>query len=161
MTMQTDSLVQTEFDNRIGRRSAPVRLVLGIRAFVPEIGAVAVFRTETRFILFQFKLFPVESDRRGIEQCSVQLLVRLVAGIAAELVVIENMRTENKLAFDLLHLDFGTGGNVSGLEKTVRFTIGFNIAINFCLDFAVPAFPVSRTHHPVLFFYRHHGNSPD
>ena len=68
MAMGLDPLALTEIYELVRRRTPPVRLALGMLAVVPELLCVPILRRETQPSRLRFKRFPVERNRRTVEQ---------------------------------------------------------------------------------------------
>ena len=140
--VQPDSLRQAELHDRIDRGAAPVRLALRVAAAIPELRRIAVFRAEARTPLLQFKLLPVERDRRGVEERAVKLFIARVALVGAELVEVENVCAENEIVRQLLDPDFASGGGSGQLKQPVGLAMLFDVGVDPPLLVVVPQRPV-------------------
>ena len=119
-----------------------MRLVFRIGAAVPELRRIAVFRAETGTTLLQFERFPVERDRRRVEERPVKLLVTRIALVAAELIEVEDVRAEDEVVRKLFGPDLAPGGGSRQLKLAVGLAILLDVGVDPALFVVIPECPV-------------------
>ena len=76
---------------------------------VPVFCCIPEFGSKPGLAFFQFKSAPVESDGGTVEDIAVQGFILFIALIGSELIIVEDMGSENKIVLDLFHFDRCTG----------------------------------------------------
>ena len=134
-----------------GRRrgTAPVRMLhcLGARKRIPEPRGVLVVAKGAEAPGHGLVLAPVERDGRLVEDATFAV-ARLVGGVplvAAELVVVEDVRAEAEGVADLLdlHLRAVRRGD---FERCVGLAVRLDFGVDLRLDLVVPDAPVLLAH---------------
>ena len=144
MSVEPDTFGKTELHHRICGRAPPVGLFPWLGAVVPELRRVPVFSTESGASFLQFQLFPVEGDGGRVEKRSVKFFVAAVSLVGPQLIVVEDVGTENKIVRDLFSLDRSACGRWRQLKDAVSFSVFFNIGVDPGLFLFVPQPAVCR-----------------
>ena len=113
---------------------------------VPIFCSVPVFAVKTRLAFNGFQRFPIESNCGGIEKIAVKSFIFFVAFIRSQLIVVENMGSENKVVGDLFHFHGGTCFQPLDLPAGIRFPEFFNVFVDLRLDIIIPEIPVALLH---------------
>ena len=115
--MDAAALAFQKRNDWLRRRPPPVRLPLRVGAVVPERLCVLGALLEARSIGVRFQRPPVEGDRPGVEESAFRVvkgLVAVIAFLAAELVVVEDMRAEVEGVRQLFDTHLGTVRSIDG-----------------------------------------------
>ena len=147
MTMDTDAFLFAEIDYRVGSGATPMGFVFRIFHGIPVFRSVPEFLFKPWFTFFQLKFTPVESDGCAVENIAVQGFIFFVAFIGSQLIVVENVGTENKIVLDLFGFDSCTGFQTFDFERAIGFPVFFDIFIDLRLYIIVPTIPVPFFHY--------------
>ena len=136
-------------NHRIDCGTPPMRLLLGMRAVVPEILGIFVAFLKAGRVRIHFKRTPVERDCCRIEECSVKLLVAVIPLLLAKLIEIKNMCTKEERMCLLTYrhnrtiwrIDFHCGICLAEL---------FDVGINLRLHIIIPNLPIGIRHHRLV-----------
>ena len=149
MSVYRKSVRQQELHDRIRRRSPVFReafpLVLGRHIFdrLPELGRIPRSCCVSDFALLRLHAIPVETDSRRIPKIRKRRTVYCVPIVAAKLVKIENMRSEEKRMRHLL--DFYNSPVLRGdVNSCIRLSKSLYALVYFRLDAIVPLHSVAH-----------------